>query len=71
MKDEDVEFTPNKADGYVNIELSLDCGGEHTQLSWVIKKMKDNEGNMIGMLNSNLIIDTRVYEVEYEDGHRK
>ena len=31
--------------------------------------MKDYKGNTIGMSNSNPILVTRLYKVEYEDGY--
>ena len=30
--------------------------------------MKDNEGNPIVMANKNSILDTRIYEIELQDG---
>ena len=33
--------------------------------------MKDNEGNPIGMTNKNMIIDTRVYWIEFQYGFRQ
>ena len=33
--------------------------------------MKDNEGNPIGMASKNSILDTRVYEIEFQGGFRQ
>ena len=33
--------------------------------------MNDNEANLIGVLNTNPILNTRVYKVDYEDGYRQ
>ena len=33
--------------------------------------MKDNEGNPIGMANKNPILDTRVYDIEFQYGFRQ
>ena len=41
----------------------MDCGGEEPQPAKVVERMKDNEGNTIGMSNKNPILDTRVYEI--------
>ena len=41
----------------------MDRGGEEPQLSKVVKQMKYNEWNPIGMANKNPILDTRVYEI--------
>ena len=32
--------------------------------------MKDTHGLTIGTTNSNPILDTRMYEVEYQDGYK-
>ena len=31
--------------------------------------MKENQGRPIGIASDNPILDTRMYEVEYQDGH--
>ena len=31
--------------------------------------MKDNQGRTIGIASDNPILDTRMYEVKYQDGH--
>ena len=31
--------------------------------------MKDNQGRPIGVASDNPILDTRMYEVEYQEGH--
>ena len=49
MKYEDSEITPDTAEGYVNMGLALDSGEENLWLAQVIERMKDNEGNAIGM----------------------
>ena len=33
--------------------------------------MKDHRGNPIGTANNKPILDTRMYEVEYADGHKQ
>ena len=34
----------------------------------VVRRKHDREGNPIGRANANPILDTRSYEVEFEDG---
>ena len=53
------------------MEISMDCGGEDPKLAKVVKWMKDNEGNPIVMANKNPMLDTRVYEIEFQYGFRQ
>ena len=46
----------------------MDYGGEEPQLAKVLKWMKNNESNTIGMANKNSILDTGVYEIEFQYG---
>ena len=43
---------------------------EGPDFACVIKRLKDTNGLPIGTANENPILDTRVYEVEYIDGHK-
>jgi hypothetical protein len=70
VKEADDEFDPDSYDGYINMELAMDRGGDEPELARVTKRLKDNNGNPIGIANNNPILDTRLYEVEYLDGHR-
>ena len=36
----------------------------------VKSRVKDHEGDPVGVANRNAILDTRVYEVEFTDGGR-
>ena len=57
------------AQNYVNMEIGLRRGQEgELQRAIVRRRLIDAEGNPIGVANSNQLIDTRQYEVEYEDG---
>ena len=61
-----VEVTP---DQYVGMELTLSRGGEGEAMHAKVKKrVRDEEGNPIGNANSNPLLDSRRYEVEYIDG---
>ena len=52
------------------MELSLSRYGGETTLSRVTKRLKDANGLPIGTSHENPILYTRVYEVEYADGHK-
>ena len=65
----DDSFTPDTYDQYVNMELALDRGGDRPEFAKVKKRLKDANGRPIGVANDNPILDSRMYEVEYNDGH--
>ena len=44
--------------------IDMDRAGDEPQLDKFVKRMKDNEGNPIGMAQKHSILDTRVYEIE-------
>ena len=47
----------------------MDRGGNKLETARVKKRMKNEAGNPIGKAHSNPILDSRVYELEYEDGY--
>ena len=51
------------------MEMVLDRGGEQPEYAKVKKRLKENQGRPIGTASDNPILDTRMYEVEYQDGH--
>jgi hypothetical protein len=64
-------FTPDVLnDTYLNIELSLPRGGGEVEFARVTKRLRDKDGLPIGTANDNPILDTRLYEVEFPDGHK-
>ena len=67
----DDEFDPDSYDHYLQMELAIDRGGEHAEFAKVTKRLKDHRGNPIGTANSNPILDTRMYEVEFADGFKQ
>ena len=68
----DDEFEPDSYDNYINMEIALDKSGEdHPQLARVTKRLRDNEGNPIGRSNKSPFLDTRQYEVEFNDGQKQ
>jgi hypothetical protein len=54
---------------YLRMELALPRDGDGPVLARVKKRLKDNNGKPIGVANKNPILDTRVFEVEFLDGH--
>jgi hypothetical protein len=67
----DQTFTPDIFDDtYVNMELALPRRGGEVELGRVTKHLRDKDGLPIGTANDNPILDTRVYEVEFPDGHK-
>ena len=69
LKEDDDQFTPDSYDNYINTELSLERGGEQPKYARVKKWLKENQGRPIGIILHNTILDIRMYEVEYQDGH--
>ena len=64
-------FTPEiRDDTYMNMEVALPQDTEIPDFARFTKRLKDANGLPIGTANKNLILDTRVYEVEYVDGHK-
>ena len=52
------------------MELALPRNGDHSEFAKVTKRLKDANELPIGTANQNPILDTRMYEVEYQDGHK-
>ena len=50
--------------------LALPRDGEGPEYARVTKGLRDKDGMPVGTANDNPILDTRVYEVEYADGHK-
>jgi hypothetical protein len=70
VKEADDDFDPDSYDGYINMELLLDRPGVEPEFARVTKRLKDANGLPIGKSNNNPILDTRLYEVEYQDGYK-
>ena len=64
-------YTPDILnDTYLGMELALPRDGEGPEFARVTKRLRDKDGLPIGTADDNPIIDTRLYEVEYLDGHK-
>ena len=65
------DYTPEVLeDTYLNMEIALPRDDEGPEFAKVTKRLRDANGLPIGTANDNPILDTRVYEVEYLDGHK-
>ena len=52
------------------MEIALPRDNNGPTFAKVTKRLRDANGTPISMANDNPILDTRIYEVEYLDGHR-
>ena len=67
----DEGFTPDVFDDtYLNMELAVPRDGDGPEFAKVTRRLRDKDGLPIGKANSNPILDTRMYEVEYPDGYK-
>ena len=65
------DITPEALDDtYLKMEVALPRDGKGPELARVVKRLRDKDGIPIGTANDNPILYSRVYEVEYLDGHR-
>ena len=55
-------------DKYINAEVILPRDGERFQSARVVRRSTNADGSSIGTSNNNPIIDTRIYEVMFNDG---
>ena len=70
IKEADEEFTPDTYDDwYLNMELEVPRGeNPNPQYTKVTKRLRDADGIPYGMVNENPILDSHMYEVQYQDG---
>jgi hypothetical protein len=66
---DDVEVTPEFGDNLLNAKIMLPCGGVLTKGRVTARKC-DNAGNPVGLADSNPILDTRSYIVDFADGNQ-
>ena len=74
-EDEEKKPLPELADAedldlnkYISAKVSLPQGGEGFANGIVVGRAKDENGELIGKSHRNPILDTSVYEVQFEDG---
>ena len=66
-----LEHTPEVLqDTYLNMELALPWDDEGPQFARVTKSLRNNEEISIGTAYDNPLLDSRICEVEYNDGHK-
>mgnify|MGYP003321344517 FL=1 len=61
------DFSVDTYDAYVTAQVLLPKGDDYV-LGTVQKRKRDTDGNLIGRGDNNPILDTRLYEVEFQDG---
>ena len=64
---DELEPTPEAGDNYVNTEVMLPRGDGMAR-GRVVRRKRDADGNLVWRANTNPILDSRVYEVEFPDG---
>ena len=65
------DYTPEVMnDTYLNMEIALPRDSDGPEFARVKKRLRDMDGKPIGRAHDNPILDTRMYEVEYMDGHK-
>ena len=62
-------YTPDSYDPHIGMRILLDRGGNKPEMATVKKRLRDEDGNPIGVAHENPVVDTRLYQIEYADGH--
>jgi hypothetical protein len=60
------DFDPETYDEYILVQVQLPRDDEY-KLGTVIRRAKDEDDNLIGKHNQSLLLDTRIYKVEFSD----
>ena len=64
-----VQYTPDSIDNLLNTQISMHRGPDDSiELGTVTKRLKDDNGNPIGVRHDDPRLDSRLYEVIWEDG---
>ena len=64
--------TPDSFDPYLNMELGMPRGPDHALANAHVKRRAvDINNEPVGVAHNNPLLDSRQYEVEYEDGTLK
>ena len=61
------EVTPEEADNYIGAEVTLPHQGD-MKAGKVTRRVRSEDGTLIGRENPNPLLDTRQYQVEFPDG---
>ena len=62
----EIEPTPEVGNNYVNMKIMLPHGPS-MERGHVISHKRNSNGNSIGNANANPILDSRCYEVQFDD----
>jgi hypothetical protein len=62
------DYDPEVYDKYILAQVLLPKGDSMVQAQ-VIGQKKDRDGNPIGKANRNPLMDTRIYDLKFPDGH--
>jgi hypothetical protein len=60
------DYTPEELDEYLTAEILLPHGGDNVR-ALVKEGVKDDQGRHVGLRNSNPMLDTRKYQVQFPD----
>jgi hypothetical protein len=67
----DDSFAPDVCgDTCLNMELATPRDRDGPKFAKIAKRLRDKDGLPTGKANDNPILDTRMYQVEYPDGHK-
>ena len=69
VKEVEDDHTLEQYDKFLNMDILIDRGDEYPELGRVIKRARNSDGVPIGTANDNPILDTRMYHIEFQDGH--
>ena len=61
---------PEVFNNYLNMKLALDRHDDKPEFARVTGRLREKDGPPIGTASNNPIINTRMYEVDYVDGHK-
>jgi hypothetical protein len=64
------EFDHNQYHKVIGARVSLPVGGE-IKHGKVVKRKRDDDGVLIGIAHPNLLLDTSLYKVEFDDGAKE
>ena len=67
----DDELSPDLFDGYLHIKLTINRGGKYPEFCRVTERLKNKDSRSIGKANDNSILNTRMYKVEFVNGHQQ
>ena len=62
------DYTPEEFDGLIGAQVRMSKGAGFEPAT-VKSRKRDADGRPIGLRHSNPLLDSRVYEIEYPDGH--